>query len=222
MSHLGIISILSLYSKAKIPAKVFLLARWLLTPYKKMANELPLKGKILDQGCGHGLLTTHLALSSKEREVIGFDHDEKRVELAQDVAADIPNLKFMKGSFFGNEGLGFVEGSFSGIALIDVMHYFSSTEQVEILKRAHNLLSPNGIVIFREVNPQGGLVSKWNRLYEKLATFSGFTQADEKDLTFRLPGEWENLLKEAHFSSVHSKRCSSILFADVLFIGVKK
>lgn len=71
-----------------------------------------------------------------------------------------------------------------------------------ILKNAISLLNPGGILIFREVNPDGGPIAEWNRFYEKVATSLGFTQAG--------------------FIDVQSKRCSSIFFADVLFIGKKK
>lgn len=214
------LKIFSLYSGAGISTKFFLFLRILLTPYQKMGNELPKKGRILDQGCGHGLFSVQLALSSKDRVVVGIDHDEKRIDLANSVAKKISNLEFHKGSF----AISYEDRAqtFEGVALIDVLHYFSKEDQLSILKNAYEVLKPGGTVVFREVNPNAGFISKINFLWEKIATFSKFTKSkNEVNLTFRLPNDWEKLLTEAGFLKVESKRCSSIIFADVLFKGIK-
>lgn len=187
-----------------------------------MAETLPLEGRILDHGCGHGLFALHLASSSFKREVFGFDHDTHRIEIAKSAARNIPNIKFMKSSFLLEDSAEFSKESLAGIALIDVLHYFNLEDQLMILKNALNLLRPGGILIFREVNPEAGLIAKWNSLYEKIATASGFTQSSETNLTFRIPRKWEDLLSQAGFTGIQSRRCSSIFFADVLFIGEKK
>lgn len=214
------LKLFSLYSSAGLSTKFFLFLRVLLTPYQRMASELPREGKILDQGCGHGLFSVQLALSSKNRKVVGIDHDLARVELAKTAAKKLTNLEFHNGSFLTRNDTHNL--SFEGVALIDVLHYFSSQEQLHILKNAYDALKPGGVVVFREVNPNAGLVSKINFFWEKLATFTKFTKSrNEVNLTFRLPADWEKLLSEAGFKNVHSKRCSSILFADVLFRGEK-
>lgn len=208
--------LLTLYSSPTLRSRIFLWARWHLTPYWRMASQLPKMGKILDLGCGHGLLSMALALQSPEREVLGIDHDESRIQLAKKAGALLPHLRFEKGSL-----LQLPESLFDGIALIDVLHYFSAAEQSAILKDCYDRLQPGGTLIFREVNPSGGLVSRWNRVYEKLATASGFTRSESKTSHhFRTPDEWLSLVKKIGFS-VRAERCSSILFADILFVGKK-
>lgn len=44
--------------------KLFLHLRWWLTPYERMAAYVPKTGKVLDVGCGHGLLAMEMALSA--------------------------------------------------------------------------------------------------------------------------------------------------------------
>lgn len=41
--------------------KIFLHLRWWLTPYARMAAYVPKTAKVLDVGCGHGLLAMELA-----------------------------------------------------------------------------------------------------------------------------------------------------------------
>ena len=81
-------------------------------------------------------------------------------------------------------------------------------------------LGPGGVLLIREVNPNGGFVSQWNRWYEKLATQIGFTQAKKQALSFRARGDWEETIQSAGFQ-VSSEPCSSIIFADILYIARK-
>ncbi|MCM2279953.1 MAG: class I SAM-dependent methyltransferase [Oligoflexia bacterium] len=210
---------LSLYSRLTptLPrtTRLFLRARWKLTPYAKMSRELPGEGRLLDLGCGHGLLALQLALESPAREVLGIDHDGKRVALARAAGAGLPNLRFEPGS-----ALEPAAGPFRGIALIDMLHYFAPAEQARIVAQAHAALENGGTLIAREVDPEGGLVSRWNRLYEKLATLTGFTQARRETQHFRSVAGWKALFREAGFL-VSAEPCSHPLFADILYVCKK-
>ena len=209
--------ILSRYRDIPFSLRLFLIARWYLTPYESMARELPPEGDILDLGSGHGLLSLAVALQHPSRNVLGLDHDEKRNEVASGAARAVPNLKIASGTLLKPPAR-----LFKGITLIDVMHYFDSDTQKQILAGAQAALPCGGVLLVREVNPQGGIVARWNRFYEKMATRSGFTHSEKKsDLYFRSPEEWASLLEDLGFLVRH-RPCSSVLFSDVLFICEKK
>ncbi|MBI2712425.1 MAG: glycosyltransferase [Bdellovibrio sp.] len=204
--------ILSRYRGADFSTRFFLYARWKLTPYQKMSSKLPGRGKILDLGCGHGLLALTAALESPHRQVLGVDHDPQRLELANRAAVPLQNLRIEKGSLLEPP-----EGAlFSAITAIDVMHYFTPPFQEQILRKAFERLEKGGVLLVREVNPTGGWISRWNRTYEKWATQIGFTQANSQGLHFRTPEGWEEVLKSIGYK-VRSERCSSFLFADILY-----
>jgi 2-polyprenyl-3-methyl-5-hydroxy-6-metoxy-1,4-benzoquinol methylase len=205
--------LLQLYPGAALSTKFFLTARWQLTPYRKMASRLPRTGTILDLGCGHGLFSIALALDSPEREVLGIDHDDRRVTLAVQATQKLPHVKIQKGSLV-DPPIG--PPSYTGIAMIDVMHYLDWDTQELILRKAYDLLSKGGTLIVREVDPEAGLISQWNRLYEKIATGIGFTQAQKQTHCFRTQVGWCTLLENIGFQ-VRTERCSSILFADILY-----
>lgn len=206
--------VLSYYPETKGLTRLFLWARWLLTPYSKMVSYLPAQGEILDLGCGHGLLSLTAALGSPGRQVYGIDHDQERVALAQKAIQNVPNVQITTGNMGHPPGQ---ENHYSGMTLIDVLHYFEPSQQEAILKRSYSLLNHGGTLLVREVDLKPGLISYWNRFYELVATTIGFTQAEKQKLSFRSRLEWETLLEDIGFQ-VRSERCSSFLFEDILYI----
>ncbi len=210
-------SLLSRFSNASISTRLFLLARWYLTPYSQMTAYLPRQGKILDLGCGHGLFALAAVLQSPTREVIGVDHDADRIGLGSKALEDLSQIRLKQGIFSDFETFPL---PYAGVAMIDVLHYFKSETQENILKQAYDLLAVGGILLVREVEPNSGMISSWNRLYEKIATRIGFTHAEEKDLHFRSKLAWCELMQKIGFK-VTWKHCSSVVFADILFICEK-
>ncbi|MGK5081778.1 methyltransferase domain-containing protein [Bdellovibrionota bacterium FG-1] len=212
--------ILSRYPKTPLGTRFFLEARWRLTPYLKMAAHLPSQGVVLDLGCGHGLFSLALALNAPNRTVLGLDHDADRIHLAQNAGQAVTNLNYSQGTLSdpGQTGIGVKPGSVAGISMIDVMHYFPYAEQERLFTQAFDLLEPGGTLIVREVNPEQGATSTFNRAYEKLATATGFTRSEKKtELQFRSQNQWEGSLRKKGFS-VQSRKCSHFLFADILYI----
>lgn len=64
---------LALYAGASAAARVHVRVRWHSCPFRAIAEEVPRAGRILEVGCGHGLLAAFLALESRARTVRGID-----------------------------------------------------------------------------------------------------------------------------------------------------
>lgn len=210
---------LSLFGSEPLPLllKVFLVLRWRLTPYAQILSHAQQVGKALDIGCGHGLL---ILASHQQRSALqwtGMDHDPERVRLA--------------GTVFGNAGIPATflvgslpqlpEGPYATITCIDVMHYFSVAEQKQILAACCAHLEPGGKLLLREIDPNGGVVARLNRAYEKLSTTIGFTRSKrQSEITIHTTEKWEQHFKEAGLTVFH-ERCSAAIFSDVLFVATK-
>ncbi len=192
----------------------FLRARWLWTPYAKVAALLPKTGAVLDFGCGHGLLALTAALQSSAREITALDHDSTRIQTANAAGKNITNLHYHCGGFSQIDW----KIPFAAIVFFDVLHYFSLEEQESYLKKAWGHLPPGGVLLVREVDQTGGLLFWINRWHEKTMLRLGFTQA--RNLHFRDKTDWCRLLERIGFS-VTVQRYGHFPFADILFVARK-
>jgi uncharacterized protein len=188
-----------------------------------MASVFPTRGRVLDLGSGHGLLAFALALGSREREIIGIDHDPDRVRLAEAAALGLPvgsRPSFEVGDL--KEKLwSFPSGSLVGIAMIDILHYFDPASQQFLISQAMRVLAPGGILAVREIDSDDGIRAAANRLYEHLATRVGLTRSAGPGLSFRGAGGWIHLLENTGFT-MRSERCGPPFFADVLFVAQQR
>ncbi len=209
-----------LFSGTPLSTRWFIRLRWKLTPYREIAAVLPTAGRVLDLGSGHGLLSLALSMGSDKREIIGIDHDQARVRLAERAAARHASLckpRFEVGDL--EKALAtFASGSLSGIAMIDILHYLAPASQAALLHEAARVLEPGGILAVREIDSEGGVAAVWNRFYENVATRIGFTQSARTHLEFRSVTGWTSLLETAGFD-VRSEPCGSPIFSDVLFVA---
>lgn len=67
-----------LYSKSKLWIKIYIKLRWQLCPFEKIERLIPKKARVIDIGCGFGLLANYLALTSEDRAAVGIDFFQKR------------------------------------------------------------------------------------------------------------------------------------------------
>jgi uncharacterized protein len=212
--------ITSLFAEAQLSTRSFIWLRWRLTPYHRIASLLPRRGRVLDLGSGHGLLSIALSMDSAQREIIGIDHDPRRVRLAEGAIArhkSVSKPRFEVGDLEQKLAT-FASGSLSGIAMIDIFHYFDRAGQRALLEGAARALEPSGILVVREVDSEGGVAAVWNRAYENVATRVGFTRSARRQLEFRSVSGWVKMLESAGFG-VQSEPCGSRIFSDVLFIA---
>ena len=211
---------MSLFADVPLSTRFFLRVRSVLTPYARMASVFPAGGRVLDLGSGHGLLAFALSFGSNGREIIGIDHDPDRVRLAEAAARELP-LGSRPGFEVGDlkEKLSsFAPGSLTGIAMIDILHYFDPASQEFLISQAMRVLVPGGILAVREIDSDDGIRAAANRFYERLATGIGFTRSAGPKLSFRGAGGWVSLLETVGFK-VRSERCGPPFFADVLFVA---
>jgi len=101
---------------------------------------------ILDIGCGIGLLAHYLHLCGHTVPVTGFDYDPRKIDSAQKMAtkAGHDHLNFASGD--ARTGL----PEFSGhVVILDIMQFFTESEQDALLTAAAARVSEAGKLIIR-------------------------------------------------------------------------
>jgi SAM-dependent methyltransferase len=106
---------------------------------------LPLKGDILDLGCGYGYISYMLMLTSGERRITGVDNDSYKIKIAQN-------------GYLKNDKITFTEADITeypvtpqdAFVLGDILHYLSYDKQISLLQTCIRNLNPGGMILIRE------------------------------------------------------------------------
>ncbi len=205
--------ILDAFPRDGLRAGTYRAARLRWGGMRRIASALPTQGRIVDLGCGMGLLAHVQAQRAPDCEIIAVDHDAKRIAALR-ASITTQSIEPVHASFDDVD-----LPDCDGIALIDVLHYLDEAGQEALLERCADALRPGGVLVLRDPNRAGGLRFAFTRLHEKLAVRLGFTRA--KLGRYRTVDDWARAL-EGHglTARIHPQRVLS-LYADRLVVGAK-
>lgn len=206
----------------KIPAKLFKLyslqgfnvsfyvrLRWRLCPFEDIETHVPKEGKILDIGCGYGLLANYLALTSKKRDITGIDLSEKRIDIARKSI-----FHRQKISFHCKNVVDLQIGEYRAMIMSDFLHHIDYGIQEELLRLCYQKLQPGGLLLIEEVDD-----SPFWKYWLTYITDVLLNIGD--DLFFRNRDSYKELLCRIGFE-VHMKEANkNIPWSDILYICKK-
>jgi len=182
---------------ANLPARVraHVSIRWRTCPFPAIAARVPLRGRVLDYGCGHGAFALWLAQLSPERDVLGVDISADRIATAQAAASAIPPAAG-KPRFARIEPGEVPPGPWDAILFVDVLYLLPEPEQGRLLQSAAAALAPGGVLLVKEVADRPRVKALWNRLQETLAV-RVFRITPGERLRFLAPKRHEEWLSAA-------------------------
>ena len=135
--------IMELYPKTR---HRYIKTRYLFCPFEDIENLAPKKGKILDIGCGYGMLSNLLAIKQPKRIVKGVDLSEKRIIGAKETIKTRKNISFTVGDVNDLK-----LGAYDAIVMSDFFHHLSVSEQDKILKKIYSSLKKKKVLILQEI-----------------------------------------------------------------------
>lgn len=177
---------MSLYDHAPARDRLHVKGRWKSCPVAAVEAQVPRAGRILDVGCGHGLVSAYLALAAPERRVVGTDVDLRKLDIARHAAGHLDEtgtrLAFVDPPGDGSDDT-VLPGPWDAIVIVDVIYLLDRDAQRRMLARAAGELEPGGTLVVKVTDSE----PRWKHLIDKaqetLATkVLRFTQGDE--LTF--------------------------------------
>lgn len=191
---------------------------------------LPDHGRLLDVGCGQGVLLALLAAAREQYrhgrwpqdwpapprnlELTGVERRRDRVRVARRALRDGVEIECLDARDAGFP-------SCSAITLVDVLVYLRPEDQQRVLEKATRALEPLGLLFLREPDAAaGGFKHQMTRWSSRLSAMGQGSIWPE--LHCRSAGEWTRVLEALGFSVSTEPMSAGTPFANVLFLARKK
>lgn len=176
---------------------------------------IPREGRLIDVGCGRGILLALLATARELRstvspppswripsdrlELVGIELHAKPAGVAREALGEAARIE-------SGDASDTPLPAADAILLLDVLHYMSREAQDRSLERVARALRPGGVVVIREADAGGG-VSFWlTRAAERLCALArGHWR---QSFHYRTAAEWSELLRR-HGLEVADRSMSS-------------
>ncbi|OGK56408.1 hypothetical protein A3J15_01255 [Candidatus Roizmanbacteria bacterium RIFCSPLOWO2_02_FULL_38_10] len=197
-----------LYHPASFSLKIYICLRLLVANFNVLISYLPESGKVLDLGCGYGLLSNLIAEKKKKILVYGVDIDKKRINFAKSSIKQRKNIKFNVSDL--NKIQSF--NSCRCIIMFDLLHHLPDLTQQQLIKSASTILEAKGILLIKEIDKKPRWKYFVNYIHDKLANGG--------ELFFRSSAQWMKFMENEGFKVQY--RTYGVIYPHVLLIGVKK
>jgi SAM-dependent methyltransferase len=185
------------------------------------------RARILDLGCGQGLLAAWLRAAAycyergiwpatwppvpRPQSVRGLELMARAVERARRALG--PDCEVLQADICSA-----AFGRADAVVILDVLHYLPASSQREVLQRVRAALPPGGLLLLRVGDAEGGLRFRFTQWVDKLILLARAHRAPA--LHCRSIGRWCELLGECGFDSRAEPMSHGTPFANVLLIAL--
>jgi 1-acyl-sn-glycerol-3-phosphate acyltransferase len=115
--------------------------------YQLFESLMPKTGKIVDVGCGYGFLPYMLMLKGRQREILGVDYDDEKIEVADNCVDKSDKLSFAVGDVTVYD---FPQAD--GFIISDVLHYLKEEQQIQVIDNCVSKLKNGGVLVIRDAD----------------------------------------------------------------------
>lgn len=151
-----------MYRRCDLGTRLHVRIRWHSAPLSAVVAALPANGRVLDVGCGHGLLSVLATVGHPGRDVHGVDIDTAKIaEAARATTAWRSRAGTRHGSVRFQtvpEGWQPEPGPhWDGIVICDVLYLLGPQAGGELLAACTRALRPGGVLVVKEI----GVRPRW-------------------------------------------------------------
>lgn len=165
---------LKVFDRLPVGERLFVRARLFSAPLDELARRVE-GTRVLDVGCGHGVLCALMAFGFPERQVVGVDPDPRKIDWARASVGRLPNARF---EAVTHEALAEREpGAFDAVTVADVLYLLPPEAWTGFLATCRQLLAPKGLLVLKEAEDDGSWRAQKALWQERLMVGLGRTRA---------------------------------------------
>ena len=156
-----------LYADASAAGRTIQSLRPYICPFTRLLDFIPPGSRVLDIGCGAGLL---LALAADTRPLgasVGFDSNGKAIAVADLAAKRLATEGKSVPQFVRLDVRDpWPTGTFDVVAMIDVLHHVPVVAQQSAIQQAVAAVPPGGTFLYKDIAPRPLWRAWMNRLHD--------------------------------------------------------
>jgi len=154
----------ALYRQAPLRERTLARLRPWICPFEQLLEVLPRGSRVLDIGCGSGMLLGLAASDGRICSGVGIDSSARAIATAQVMAANLPEADLRFACLRAEEP--WPSGAFTVISLIDVMHHVAPAHQAALVARACQAVPPGGLLLYKDMAERPRWRALANRLHD--------------------------------------------------------
>ncbi|PPC88451.1 MAG: hypothetical protein CTY31_02185 [Hyphomicrobium sp.] len=152
------------YREAPWLQRLMVTYRPTICPTEPILRHVPANMRVLDVGCGIGLILITMALERRITSGIGIDVNGKAIDVARAAAKKLfgVDVRFLQRQSISELG----DSPFDVVTVIDVMHHVEPNAQHGFFFECANAVAPGGLLIYKDMGRRPLWMSLFNRLHD--------------------------------------------------------
>jgi 2-polyprenyl-6-hydroxyphenyl methylase/3-demethylubiquinone-9 3-methyltransferase len=143
---------LEVFAPLPLKERLFVRGRLFTAPLPELAARAQ-GPRVLDVGCGHGVLSTLIHHQHPDWQVTGIDPDGRKIAWARTSLGRRPNTRFVQTT--SRELSQSEPHAFDSVCVADVMYLLPTDAWAGFLADCHALLVPGGRLVLKEMEDDG-------------------------------------------------------------------